>query len=257
MPSTPAPMILGWRAAAGSANYIFGRPQGVRNHSRLMKETGRWAATRVANAIDQTLAAKAAAGDRASFALLASQCYDLIHRMAWRITGSVQDAEDIAQDVCLKLAHAIKSWRGDCRFETWLYRLTYTTAIDQIRAHKRFALAEADNVIALFEGQTSPSPDAGADHDDLWAAVRTLPPQQRDAVVLVYAEERTHAEAADIMGCTEKTVSWHLHEARKRLKIKLEAHDAGGLEKARLTPAQPAKPAATDQLPPLLGRATP
>jgi RNA polymerase sigma-70 factor, ECF subfamily len=177
----------------------------------------------VADALDHGLAGKAAAGDRASFAVLVEQCYDRIHRMAWRFTGSQQDAEDIAQDVCLKLGAAIKNWRGDSSFETWLYRLTYTTAIDHIRAHKRFALAEADNVIALFDGQTFPSPDAGADNDDLWTAVWALPNQQRDAVLLVYAEERSHAEAAVILGCSEKTVSWHLHEARKRLKIKLEA----------------------------------
>ena len=58
---------------------------------------------------------------------------------------------------------------------------------------------------------------------ELWQAVRALPPQQRDAVLLVYAQDMSHAEAGDIMGCSEKTVSWHLHEAKKRLRTKLEA----------------------------------
>ncbi len=53
--------------------------------------------------------------------------------------------------------------------------------------------------------------------------MRRLPEQQRDAVLLVYGEDMSHAEAAAIMGCTEKTVSWHLHEARKRLKVRLGA----------------------------------
>jgi RNA polymerase sigma-70 factor, ECF subfamily len=57
----------------------------------------------VAHVLDHGLAGKAAAGDRASFAVLVEQCYDRIHRTAWRFTGSPQDAEDIAQDVCLKL----------------------------------------------------------------------------------------------------------------------------------------------------------
>jgi RNA polymerase sigma-70 factor, ECF subfamily len=166
---------------------------------------------------------KAAGGCRASFGALVTDCYGRIYRLAWRITGSQQEAEDVAQEVCLKLGRAMRGWRGDSAFETWLYRLTYTTAIDQVRAHQRFALSGAANLIPLFEGQTSPAPDAGAEHDDLWAAVRALPPQQRDAVMLVYAEEQSHAEAAVIMGCSEKTVSWHLHEARKRLKVTLEA----------------------------------
>ena len=50
-----------------------------------------------------------------------------------------------------------------------------------------------------------------------------LPNQQRDAVLLVYGEDMTHAEAANVMGCSEKTVSWHIHEAKKRLRILLEA----------------------------------
>jgi RNA polymerase sigma-70 factor (ECF subfamily) len=68
-----------------------------------------------------------------------------------------------------------------------------------------------------------PSPEDAAMGADLWAAVRGLAPQQRDAVLLVYSEDMSHAEAAEVMGCQEKTVSWHLHEAKKRLRITLEA----------------------------------
>ena len=48
--------------------------------------------------------------------------------------------------------------------------------------------------------------------------MRELPEQQRDAVLLVYAEEMSHAEAGEIMGCKEATVSWHIHEAKKTLR---------------------------------------
>ena len=66
--------------------------------------------------------------------------------------------------------------------------------------------------------------DAPAEQEDaatasqLWAAVRRLPEKQRDAVLLVYAEEMSHAEAGEIMGCKEATVSWHIHEAKKTLR---------------------------------------
>jgi Sigma-70, region 4 len=97
-------------------------------------------------------------------------------------------------------------------------------------------------------------------------------------VLLVYAEEQSHAEAAVIMGCSEKTVSWHLHEARKRLKIKLEAPppeavtcrlgqaplrdstaaspvEVVGSRKSLTQPTGP-DATATNQLPTLKGRAT-
>lgn len=53
---------------------------------------------------------------------------------------------------------------------------------------------------------------------EIWAAVRQLPDQQRDAVLLVYAEDMSHAQAGEIMGCKETTVSWHIHEAKKTLR---------------------------------------
>jgi RNA polymerase sigma-70 factor (ECF subfamily) len=53
----------------------------------------------------------------------------------------------------------------------------------------------------------------------LWAAVRQLPDKQRDAVTLVYGEGVSHAVAAQAMAISETTVSWHIHEAKKRLKV--------------------------------------
>ena len=77
---------------------------------------------------------------------------------------------------------------------------------------------EAFGVHALISGGEAyePSPDDPAER--LWAAVRTLPDKQREAVLLVYGEGLSHAAAADAMACAEATVSWHIHEAKKRLK---------------------------------------
>lgn len=171
---------------------------------------------------DEDLASRAAAGDRAAFAALIDRHYGRVHALAWRWTGSRDRAEDIAQDVCVKLAHALRGFRGDCAFSTWLYQLAYTTTIDQIRARQRIVPLGPSHISALMaepDGETPEDTFIGA---ELWRAVRTLPDQQRDAVLLVYGEDLSHAEAASVMGCSEKTVSWHLHEARKRLKSTLE-----------------------------------
>ena len=53
---------------------------------------------------------------------------------------------------------------------------------------------------------------------ELWRAVSELPEKQREAIMLVYAEDMNHADAAEIMGCKEATVSWHIHEAKKTLR---------------------------------------
>jgi RNA polymerase sigma-70 factor (ECF subfamily) len=176
---------------------------------------------------DEALATAAAAGDEAAFVALIERHYDRFHRLAWRWCGNSGDAEDVAQDVCIKLASAIRGWRGEAAFTTWATRIVYTTAIDRLRARQRLRLVEPSIMAALVEASGDAPGLSDAEQrlldGELWDEVRRLPDQQRDAVLLVYGEDMSHAEAAAVMGCTEKTVSWHLHEARKRLKLRLEA----------------------------------
>jgi RNA polymerase sigma-70 factor, ECF subfamily len=172
---------------------------------------------------DRELVSKAAAGCAAAFAALLQTHYDAIYRMAWRWLGAREDAEDAAQEVCVKMAGAIRTFRGEAEFSTWLYRVTYRVVIDQIRARERARRCSAPDVAVLHEAHVVPSPEAEVLDGQLWEEVRALPPQQRDAVLLVYGEDLSHAAAAAIMGCTENTVSWHLHAARKRLRARLEA----------------------------------
>jgi RNA polymerase sigma-70 factor, ECF subfamily len=172
---------------------------------------------------DEVLAASAAGGCRLSFAALIERHYDRIYRLAWRWSGSRDKAEDIAQDVCVKLAGAIRGYRGDAAFTTWLHRIAYTTAIDHLRSAQRMTAVEPSEIIRLIDSDASSSAPDDVSDQDIWIAVRGLPPQQRDAVLLIYGEDMSHAQAASVMGCSEKTVSWHVHEAKKKLKILLKA----------------------------------
>ena len=169
-----------------------------------------------------TLVAQARAGNRSAFGLLIEQNYDFIHRIAWRWSGNRNDAEDIAQDVCIKLGSAIRQWRGEGLLRTWLYRMTLNAARDHLRRHVREKRkAEAYHRELLSD---APPPDAGDDDvTALWAAVKTLPDKTADAVRLVYGEGLNHAHAAEVLDCAEATVSWHIHDAKKRLKRILRA----------------------------------
>jgi RNA polymerase sigma-70 factor (ECF subfamily) len=173
---------------------------------------------------DQALAEKAAGGCRQSFGALIERHYDRIYRLAWRLCGSRALAEDVAQDVCVKLATAIRSFRGEAAFSTWVWRITFTTANDRLRAVQRITVLEPSRIVALMDAgqERAPSPEEAVEGAEIWDAVRALPEQQREAVLLVYGEGLSHAEAAGMMGCREKTVSWHLHEAKKRLKTQLQ-----------------------------------
>lgn len=165
---------------------------------------------------DTTLVAAAVAGDRDAFAALLERHYDRIHGLAWQITGSRSDAEDVAQDVCCVLVERIGSFRGEAKFTTWLCGIVYNACRDLKRRRRSFlGLGERLSVLAgLAKG-----PDGRDLHDAMWvrSAVAKLPPVYRDTVVLVAGQQLTHAEAAVILGVTESTVSWRMHEARRRL----------------------------------------
>lgn len=163
------------------------------------------------------LIARARAGDRIAFGTLVEDHYELIYRTAYKWAGSKTDAEDVAQEVCVKLATALAGFDGRSAFSTWLYRITLNAVRDLQRARGR----RGRQVMALTHVSPEdhpPDQEEAATLSQLWRAVRGLPEKQRDAVLLVYAEDLNHAAAAAIMGCKEATVSWHIFEAKRALK---------------------------------------
>ena len=170
---------------------------------------------------DTELIGQVREGDRQAFATLVARHYDFIFRVAYRWCGKRADAEDGAQEVCARLGKAIRSYKGGGAFTTWLYTLTLNAARDYHRKDARERVkTEAFGVHALIAGEIAEEPDDQAER--LWAAVRKLSDKQRDAVLLVYGEGLSHAAASDVMACSEATVSWHVHEAKKRLKLLMQ-----------------------------------
>ncbi len=164
---------------------------------------------------DQILVQRSVAGDRAAFAELIGRHYGLIYRVAFKWCGNQADAEDIAQTVCMKLGKAIRSFDARAAFSSWLYRVTLNAVRDHQRADKSRQTRIAAAAV-LADDAVDPAPDDPL--EEIWAAVAQLPDKQRDAILLIYSEGKNHAEAASIMNCAESTVSWHVHEAKKRLK---------------------------------------
>ena len=165
---------------------------------------------------DAGLVSAAAGGDREAFGELLDRHYDRVHGLAWQLTGSRSDADDIAQDVCCALVEKIGSFRGEARFGTWLFGITYNACRDLRRRRRSFAgLTER---LAVLTGLAR-APDGRDLYDAIWleSAIARLKPALRDAAVLVAGHQLTHAEAAEILGVAESTVSWRMHEVRRLL----------------------------------------
>lgn len=170
---------------------------------------------------DDSLARQAGAGDRAAFQLLLERHYDRVHRLAWRLLGDAGDAEDLAQDICLGLARKLRSYRGDSRFSTWLYRVVVNGARDMIRRRQAARRLKAD--YAEVSALTRAGDDARRrDTDWLYQTLEALGGDLRETAILVLAEELSHAEAGAVLGIKESTVSWRMHELRKKLKARAQ-----------------------------------
>jgi RNA polymerase sigma-70 factor (ECF subfamily) len=163
------------------------------------------------------LVERARAGDRRAFEQLVEANYDFIFRTACKWTGKKSDAEDIAQEVCIKLATAIHSFDGRAAFTSWLYRVTINMVRDMQRSTTRKARTVDAFTLVHPEDDPGDQEDATTSHE-IWERVSALPDKQREAIMLVYGEDMSHAEAGEIMGCKEATVSWHIHEAKKTLR---------------------------------------
>jgi RNA polymerase sigma-70 factor, ECF subfamily len=166
-------------------------------------------------------------GDYDAFAQLFALHKDRVYSIALRFSGDPAAAMDIAQDAFLKLLGQLRHFRGQARFETWLYRIVVNACLDHNRARRRWQPLLED----VISGVLAPLRDRffGAERAQIASelrtqvdrAVATLPADQRIAVVLRYTEGLSYEEIADITAVAPGTVASRLSRAHTSLERKL------------------------------------
>ncbi len=159
--------------------------------------------------------------DMPSFRRLVEESTPAMYRLAARITGSLDDAEDVLQDSYMKAWDALGAGRFDGRAQmrTWLYRIVVNGAMDVLRARKRRSQASDEGLAQEAAENTA---DVRAALRELSAWLQELPPDQRTALVLKELEGLTSKEIAEIMGCSEGAVEQRLVRARAALRERSE-----------------------------------
>ena len=137
-------------------------------------------------------------------------------------------AEDLAQEVFVKLWQALPRYDGRARLSTWIYAITRNAAISALRGRRRSISMSDPAVLAEVESHTEAA-EIGPEDAALWRQVEALPDKQRQAVILYYQDERPVDEVATMMGLPVNTVKTHLHRARASLAAALGA-DGGSDE---------------------------
>jgi len=186
---------------------------------------------------DEKLLADAANGDTAAFQILYQRYRDPIFRFAYRMLGSVEAAEDVAHDCFLSLIRQPGRFDSTkASFRTYLYAAARNQAAKQYSSFGReTALDELSEEPAAADRN---APMAQVLDDELASevagAIASLPPLQREALVLFEYEELSLAEIGEIVGVDANTVKGRLFRAREKLRSKLERYFRTGREAATL-----------------------
>jgi RNA polymerase sigma-70 factor, ECF subfamily len=163
-------------------------------------------------------------GDRDAFQLLFETYKDKVFSIAvYSVGGDHSVADDVTQQIFLKLFTAIQQFRGDSEFTTWLYRLVVNACLDERRRRRRLLpWGEAD--VLNYHGDRKPQEKQYA-KVELAAAVQEaiaeLKPKFRLTILLKYIEGLSYEEIAEVMGCSKGTVASRLNRGHSQLAKRL------------------------------------
>ncbi len=170
------------------------------------------------------------AGDRSAFQAIVERHRSMVYRIAYRFAGNHYDAEDIAQDVFIKVYRSLDNFRHDAQLSSWLYRIVMNACIDHRRRHTAAGVrpygAEAEQRLQDAPA-AAPGPEARAYASELGdvlaAEIRRLPAGQRLVFQMRHEEGMKLCDIAAALGLAEGTVKRQLHSAVHRLRRSLLA----------------------------------
>jgi RNA polymerase sigma-70 factor (ECF subfamily) len=178
---------------------------------------------------DEELVARSIGGDLDSFNQLVIRWERPIYALAYRVIGREEDARDVCQETFLRAFRAIRGFKGQAKFSSWLYRITLNLCRDWMRRERRAPIAQAPEGVDLVElaGEHEP----GETVEDLVSrrelsqavarAMAALPEEQRTAIILKEYHGLTFQEIADLIDCPLSTVKTRLYQGLTVLRRQL------------------------------------
>ena len=182
---------------------------------------------------DEELVALSQGGDLDSFNQLVLRWERPIYALAYRVIGREEEARDVAQETFLRAFRALKGFKGQAKFSSWLYRITLNLCRDWMRREKRAPVAQAPEGVDIIEmageGTRAESIEELVGRKELGRAVSKamalLPDEQRTAIILKEYHGLTFQEIAELLDCPLSTVKTRLYQGLSVVRRQLR--DAG------------------------------
>ena len=181
---------------------------------------------------DRIIAAQIVSGQRDLFRLLVERYERAVFGMGMSFFHNTEDASDFAQEVFLKVYHNLSRFEGRSRLSTWLYKIAYNTAINNINRKKEYhSLAEDE--ISTNDGIPERILLRKLAREAVLEAIKELPERFRLCIDLFFFYDRSYQEIEEITGYPVNTIKSHIFRAKKILRDKLKAYaglDFGGID---------------------------
>ena len=168
---------------------------------------------------ERQLIVDAQGGSHAAFRELVGLHMRRVYDLAYGFVNDRDDAEDVAQEVFVKVYHSIRHFRQESGFSTWLYRIATNTSLDRLKQRKR----ASTRLVRMNESQVGEmQTHLETDHIDtsvhVERALHELPTLQRAVVILRHLEGYSTKQVSEILRCSEGTVKTHLHRGLKKMR---------------------------------------
>lgn len=155
---------------------------------------------------DQFYIAKIIKGDTKSFAVLVDRYKDLVFTLALRMLKNKEEAEDVSQDIFIKVYKSLSKFKGDSKFSTWIYRITYNSCLDALKKYKQeYQIVPIDDYTGRQVIILENAFDALAEKEQKQAiedCLYRLPNEDSFLLTLYYFEEQSLDEISKILGLT-------------------------------------------------------
>jgi RNA polymerase sigma-70 factor, ECF subfamily len=171
---------------------------------------------------ERELVARATDGDVDAFYSLISRHDHGLRGLAYRLLGNRDAMDDALQESYLKAFRALPGFSGDSTFKSWLYRIVYNTCLDELRRIRKMGILPIESAAARPDQRSDPG-DLATEKIDLAAALASLSPETRAAVLLVYVDGMDCESAKEILGVPRGTLASRLLRGRAQLRRALEA----------------------------------